>query len=461
MATARQRGKGYEIRVFLGYDVDGKKISRSIMWIPEPGMTPHQIVKELERQKILLDEKVKHGKVLGGNIRFAEFAERWFEDYAEKHCKKKTVSMYRELMKRITPAIGHIKLEKLQPQHLLSFYSNLEETGIRSDVKYKSIDGFGGILTEKGISKTILAQKAEVSIAVLDSCTTGKNVSEKSAKKIAIALNREINQLFVPVNKDKALSSKTILHYHRLISSILSTAVKWQVIYSNPCSRVDPPKLERKEAKYLDEVETRHLLELLECEPVQFKTIIKLLIYTGMRRGELCGLEWDDVKFDSHTIHIGRSSLYLPGSGIYEDTPKNESSNRVIKISSDAIAMLREYEKWQIEQRTKLGDQWVETRRLFTAWNGKPIHPDTVSGYFKKFIKKNNLPDISVHSLRHTNATLLIASGIPLSNVKSRLGHAQETTTRNIYNHAIKSMDAAAAEVLEDILSPSRTHEKE
>ena len=90
---------------------------------------------------------------------------------------------------------------------------------------------------------------------------------------------------------------------------------------------------------------------------------------------------------------------------------------------------------------------------LYTS--GNPIHPDTVSGWFAKFIKKTDLPPVTLHSLRHTNATLLIANKADIRTVSQRLGHAQTSTTVNIYAHAIQSADAATAEVLDDILNPA------
>ena len=116
--------------------------------------------------------------------------------------------------------------------------------------------------------------------------------------------------------------------------------------------------------------------------------------------------------------------------------------------------MLKEYIAWQCEQRLLLGDKWINTGYIFTSWNGKPIHPDTLSGWFRDFVRENNLPDICLHSLRHTNASLLIASGVNLTTVAGRLGHANTNTTTKIYAHAIKSADEMAADTLQNILNP-------
>ena len=125
-----------------------------------------------------------------------------------------------------------------------------------------------------------------------------------------------------------------------------------------------------------------------------------------------------------------------------------------MKVSADVITMLRSWRAEQSRERLRLGDQWQDTDRLFTSWNGAPIRPDVISSWFHKFVNKNELPPIHIHSLRHTNATLLIAAGTNLQTVAKRLGHANTTTTSKIYAHAIKSADEAAAETLQDILHP-------
>lgn len=455
MATAKKRGETWKITVSCGYDLNGKQIRRHTTWTPEKGMTAKQEAKELERQKVLFEERCRSGQVLEGSVRFADFADQWYEDYANKQLRAKTLARYKAMMPRINAAIGHLRLDKLQPHHLLAFYDNLAEAGIRCDVKYHCVVDFKALLRERKMTKASLAPLAEVSMAVLNSITQDRNISRTSAENISKALELPLAQLFKPVEENGTLSPKTILHHHRLISSILATAVQWQVIFSNPCERVKPPKVDKSNPRYLDEVEAARLLELLETEDIQYRTAIQLLLYTGFRRGELLGLEWPDIDFKNQVIHVRRSSLYLPDKGIFEDDTKNITSERVIKVSPIAFQALKEFKKWQTEQRMRLGDRWQQNDRLFTAWDGKPMHPDTLTGWFHDFVARNKLPQISIHSLRHTNATLLIAKHMPITTVANRLGHANAATTSKIYAHAIQSADAAAAEVLENILAPT------
>lgn len=364
MATITKRGETYKITVSCGYDMAGKQIRKNLTWKPAPGMTAKQIEKEVERQKVLFEEKCRTGQFLDGSTKFADFADKWMKEYAEKQLRPKTLAGYQALMKRIIPAIGHIRLDKLQPAHLLAFYDNLEESEMRDDQKYVITVDLMKALTESGIKKTAFAKMAKVGISTLDSAIQGNNVSKKSAEKISAALSKPINAVFKTADADSHLSGKTILHHHRLISSILSTAVQWQVIFSNPCERVKPPKVEKKEPRYLDEEEASRLLDLLDYEDIQYRTMIKLLLFTGFRRGELLGLEWPDIDFKSHVIHVRRSSLYLPEKGIFVDETKNATSSRTVKVQDDAFQMLREFRQWQTAQRLQVGDKWESTDRL-------------------------------------------------------------------------------------------------
>lgn len=454
MATIKQRGDSYKITVSCGYDLNGKQIRRHLTWTPEPGMTKRQIQKELERQAVLFEEKCRNGQVLDGNIKFADFAEKWLADYAEKQLRPRTVGSYREMLPRINAALGHMRMDRLQPHHIISFYNNMAETGVREDGRQHCRVDLKVLLRSRSLTQTKFAEQAGISIATLYSINKGNNVSNESAERIARALEMPLTDLFEPTNKDRKLAGNTVLHYHKLLSSILTAAVRWQVILSNPCERVAPPKVERKEAVYLDEEQAADLLAALDKESMQHQVIVKLLLFTGMRRGELCGLEWKDIDFERAVIFVRRSSLYMAGKGVFEDETKNTSSERCMKVSADVVSMLRAWRAEQSKQRLRMGDQWQDSDRLFTTWNGAPIRPDVITAWFHKFVTKNGLPPIHIHSLRHTNATLLIAAGTSLTTVAARLGHANSTTTSKIYAHAIKSADQAAAEVLQDILHP-------
>lgn len=239
MATIEKRGDSYRITVSAGYNSSGKQIRKKMTWKPSQGMTKKQIEKELAKQAVLFEQQVETGQFLDGTITFAEFSDRWFKEYAEKHLKETTLTGYKDMMPRIIQALGHIRLAKLQLVHLMEFYNNLGEKGIRKDTKYKPCDNFKQLAADKGYTQKSLSEAAAVSLQCVRSCMDGKNVSKKTADKISAILN--IPGLFEVINSTQKLSDNTISKYHCLISTILTTAVHWQVIPSNPCGRVKPP----------------------------------------------------------------------------------------------------------------------------------------------------------------------------------------------------------------------------
>ena len=199
------------------------------------------------------------------------------------------------------------------------------------------------------------------------------------------------------------------------------------------------------------------ILQALENEPLKYRALFTLLLYSGMRRGEICGLCWRDIDFQTGVIDINKSSLYVSGKGVFDDETKNTSSMRSIKVPSFVLDLLQELRKEQLQEMFKQGSAWqgsfTNEEKIFTQANGKPIHPCSVTDWFEKFVKRHDLPSVCVHSLRHTNATLMIASGVDLRTVSKRLGHAQMTTTANIYTHAIRTADEIASNTIENILN--------
>lgn len=455
MATIQKRNNSYLISVSCGYDNTGKQIRRTMTYKPEPNMTAKQIEKEVQRQAVLFEEKCRSGNILNGSVKFAAFSEMWLDDH-KRQLRPKTYSRYKAMLPRINAAIGHLRLDRIQPLHLRKFYDNLAESGVRADIKYKCNIDVAGYMKEHKLTGAEISRRSGLSSATVSSLKKGNNVTEKSAAAFAEYMGQRLDKLFTAVDADKTLSGKTVLHHHRLISSILGTAVEWGVIASNPCDRTQAPKAEKTEPRYLDEKQAAAMLELLDYEPFDFRIMIRVLLFTGLRRGELLGLEWQDIDFEKRLLNVRRSSLYLPEMGVYQDDTKNDSSDRIFKVSQTVIDDLRDFRVWQLEQRLKVGDRWHNTNRLFTNPEGKPLNPDTLSGWFSDFVKAHRdvLPYVSVHSLRHTNATLQIAAGVPITTVSMRLGHSNTATTGRIYAHAIKSADEAAAEAIDDILVP-------
>ncbi len=450
MATIQKQGRGYKITVSQGYDYTGKRIRQYMTWIPDPGMSEKQVKKELERQAVLFEEKVKNGTVADATIRFADFADKYMSEYAQLYLKPKTVRTYTENLVRIKQAIGHIRLCDLRTGHINSFYRNLQESGVRNRVTAVcKLDLRAQIGTQRG-ALAAFSQKAGVSRATINQAIAGKPVNKNSAEAIAVALGLKLTKAFVVTTHGEPMAPASVLSYHRTLSSILTRAVKWGYIPNNPADASERPSLGRHEAAYLEEADARRLLELLQAEPIRWRAVITFDLLSGLRRAELLGLRWQDIDLDGHTITVRQTSNYLPGIGVYVSTPKTATSARPLPISTAAVMMLREYQQWQDTQREKLGDAWEDQDgRVFTSDTGAPIFPDSVTQWFSAFVARSGLPKVTVHSLRHTYASLMIADGTPLVVVARQLGHAQTSTTANIYAHAIASAQAKAMQTFD------------
>lgn len=307
-------------------------------------------------------------------------------------------------------------------------------------------------------------------------------------------LDELYNQLAVERKdgKDGGYAPKTIKHVHNLISSIFSMAIKWNIVTDNPCDRVVPPKQipACDKVKYFTVEQTEIFIGLLDQRytstyrshdriddtgiayhvdeytetrtvPTQFKLFYLLAIYCGMRRGEILALEWSDLDFSNNSISITKSTTIANGKPITK-TPKTKASIRKISVPAFLMELARNYRREQLQYRLSLGSEWVGENYVFIQANGKQMHPDTPYNKFKSIIRCYNahiikeeekLPEISLHGLRHTSATLMISQNVDIRTVSNRLGHAQTSTTLDIYSHALQKMDEQASSALDTLLN--------
>ena len=394
--SIEKRGKNsYRLTVSEGFDLNGKPMIHR--------KTVHGNKKDAEVELAKFVTEVQNGLIIDGkSLKFSEFTEIWKRDYGSKELAPSTYKRYcRMLETRLLPYFGHFYINKIKPTDIMKFYDLLEKD-------------------------TQLVRKK------------GNNGSKTK----------------------KPLSGKTILEHHRLLRAMLHKAVYWQLIVANPAERVQPPKARKPKRKSYDDEQTKILLEnleLLPSEDTKYKVAIILTVFTGVRLGELMGLEWTDVDFKNGIISINRSSQYLSDMGVFTKVPKTESSIREIAIPEFIISLLEEYKLWYEEQKAIYDELWMNSDRLFVQADGKPMHPSTISKWFVKYVGQIGLPVINFHGLRHTNASLLVAQNIDIAVVSARLGHAQISTTLDFYVHPLLSHNRKAGYALENLLLPTRS----
>lgn len=247
------------------------------------------------------------------------------------------------------------------------------------------------------------------------------------------------------------LSAKSVIEHHRFVSAVLAQADKEMLIPFNPAAKATLPKLERKTPNYFQPEEVAAIRDALEVEPMKWKTMVHLLLITGARRGEVLGLKWPAIDFERNQIHICNNVLYAADRGIYEDTPKTATSDRFVSLPVETMQLLRQYRAWQAEERLRLGGYYEDKGFLFAQDNGNPMHPDSVTTWLDRFSKRHGLPHINPHAFRHTMASMLYFNGVDSVSISKRLGHAQVSTTTDIYAHVIQEADQRNADILADV----------
>ncbi len=239
---------------------------------------------------------------------------------------------------------------------------------------------------------------------------------------------------------NESLSPVTIMDYHRLISLVLKDAEAKGYIPANIADKATIPKQHKPTANYYQPEDVKQILAAANLEPIRRKALIYTFLLTGARRGEVLALHWEDIDFSNEVIHIRKNLMCDSTNGIYLTTPKNESSVRDIPLCAELTAVLQE-----------LKESTPSRGFVFTTKNDKPLNPSGISHFMHDFGERYNLPPINPHAFRHTFASLLITEGVDITTVSKLLGHAQISTTQNVYAHVIESKRKQSGSVISKI----------
>jgi integrase len=241
------------------------------------------------------------------------------------------------------------------------------------------------------------------------------------------------------------LAARTVGHVHRCLRGALSHAVLWGVLPSNPAAAVRPPKVAEREIEIVREPDLRPLLDQLDGH---LRVIAILSLATGMRRGEMLALRWQDVDLDAGTIQIERSLEQTAAGKLRFKSTKTRDGRRNITIPPSLVAELRAWRLAQQEIHLALG---VRTELVFASPDGEPLRPNAVSMAWARA-----RVGVTLHALRHTHASSLIAAGVDILTISRRLGHSKPNITLNVYGHLFASTDDRASQAIEDLLARIR-----
>lgn len=239
---------------------------------------------------------------------------------------------------------------------------------------------------------------------------------------------KDIQSYYTALQKETGLSSNTLRRHHDLLSSSLRTAVRQEMLLTSPMDRVEPPRTRPYEADFYNPEELKRLYALLEGHWLELPT--KMAGSLGLRREELCGLKWENVDFQRRLIYI-REARTAFGATVVQKETKNRSSVRTLYIPEDVLRLLLREQLRQLEELGRAQGHVVLDQR------GEPYSPNALSLAFTRFVRKHNLPRVTLHGLRHSFATIASFQGASLFDIGKALGHSTPATTGRIYTHLI------------------------
>lgn len=230
------------------------------------------------------------------------------------------------------------------------------------------------------------------------------------------------------------LSARSIKKHAPILNQVFEQAIIAGLIVNNPAAVVPLPKQEKEEpkGKFMTAEEANQMLEAFRGHELQ--PLVYITLYYGLRRSEVLGLKWDAVDFENNTIKI-QHTVVKQSTIIAKDTTKSFSSRRTYPMLDEVREVLLSIREKQKQNREFFGDTYVESGYVFVWSDGKPYRPDYITRTFQKVLEKHGLPRLRFHDIRHSTASILYDKGWPLKDVSEWIGHADLSTTGNIYTH--------------------------
>lgn len=385
--TKKRNGKiiSYSFTCCLGRDTRGKQVRRYTVWYPPESLSPARARKEAEKEAEKWEEKQR-------------------EEFEKDQNEPERVSI-REMLQ------GRMDF----PNFIWSVWFPLQIGN--GELKAKTVSFYN------------------------DTC---KNIAAYFDGYMLPAIDSIAIQRFLIFLRQKGYSAQYLQHHYRTLRMIFEFATDQGFIGSDPTQKVDRPQLARHKVDALTADEAKEFFAALSDEPLDFQCLLFVLMTTGIRRGECVGLKWRDVDEEKRTITISRNVVYTAQSGIIVNTPKTANSIRTVPITGHAVTLLH---LLRVTQQRKHPDVILEDSYVFPSKKDifSPRDPNAVTRRTKRFMRRHNLPDMSPHDLRHSYATLLLASGADVKSVQQILGHSKASTTLDFYVRAdLQQMQAAA-----------------
>lgn len=394
--TIRERKKGqWEGRVTIGRKTDGKPNRVSFY-----GKSRQEVAEKINDALT----KLQNGTFVEPNrVTLKQWLDKWMKVYQENTISPNFYARRQDLIRiHINPAIGDKALLKLKPADIKEFYNDLEKNG-------------------------------------------RKPTKKKNGKTIPL-----------PKDASPGLATGTIRHIHNILNPAMRQAVKEGLVPKNVVADVSPPKIVRtREARPLTKEEAKRYLTVLEEDRLYAAFVVELT--TGLRRGELIGLHWSDLNFETGTLKIRRQIIRMrhpDGTTSLEYAPlKTPAAYRTIILPKIALAELKAHKARQAEEKLLYGKLYQKEGLIFCSVWGEKLDTRCLYRIHCKALKDAGIPHTAFHNLRHTVATLLLQAGENIKTIQELLGHADPDTLMTTYAHVLDEMKRSAANKLDSIFT--------
>jgi integrase len=267
-------------------------------------------------------------------------------------------------------------------------------------------------------------------------------VPHLGTKRIQRLRATDLQSLYATLQRDKGLAARTVLHVHRAVHRMLRHAAQWGVVHQNAATLVDAPSVQEAEIDILTPGEVQAVLRTLKGQPIY--ALATVALGTGMRRGEMLALRWQDVDMNDAVLRVERSLEQTTKHGLVFKAPKTKHGRRTVTLPPTTVTELRTHWRLQQEFRLATGQGRANDGLVFSENDGSPRSPNAVTKAWSKAMEKAGI-EATLHSLRHTHASTLIASGLDVLTISRRLGHGSPAITLKVYGHLFKTDDRAAA----------------
>ncbi|MEU4424833.1 tyrosine-type recombinase/integrase [Actinoplanes sp. NPDC024001] len=374
--------------------------------------------------------KFRSGQSLTARITVGEWLDTWI---AGRKIRRSTINRYaRDIRLHLKPSIGHIRLDRLRVADLTEMFNAIAERNIE------------------------IEEANALRHAAVAELKTTRGRAPRAAVRTALAEMPPFRRVTGPTTR---------MHIRATLRAALNAAITQEIITFNPAAHVELDPVRRPKALVWTEERLARFARTGEKpSPVMVWTpaqvgefldfvaedelyaLFHLVSLRGLRRGEACGLRWEDVDLKSGTVTIATQLVEENGGGVMESEPKSDAGHRVVALDAETSTVLRKHRARQKKAQLAAGDVWVDSGRVFTKATGEWLQPDWLSDHFDRLVRLSSLPPIRLHDLRHGAATVALAAGTDMKVVQEMLGHSTLMLTSDTYTSVLPEVAREAAE---------------